>query len=254
MCVALAAPAVLYRKTLRLLCESVHPQRIRSTAPASSTAIAVLCVVAGTAIPVGTTAQSVSMTDAHLGRIAARYDDGALERLRAWQALIVKYPQATEPGKQQVTNDFFNQIPWLSDEELWGKRDYWASPTEMLGRNGGDCEDFSIGKFFTLKELGVAESKLLITYVRARTLNQAHMVLAYYPQPGAEPLILDNLDPKIRPASQRKDLVPVYSFNGTGLWMGIQQTRGNRAGSAKRIAGWRKMLRRFNLDLIDSNG
>lgn len=199
-------------------------------------------------------AQSVRMEDDHLQRVAAGYEPGALDRLRAWQALIATYPNAPEVRQQGATNDFFNTIPWLSDEEVWGQSDYWASPVEMLGKNGGDCEDYSIGKFFTLKEMGVQEAKLLITYVRATTLNQAHMVLAFYPQPGAEPLILDNLDPVIRPASQRRDLVPVYSFNGTGLWRGIQQTRGTRAGSAKRLSGWRTMLRRLNSDLAARSG
>jgi len=63
-----------------------------------------------------------------------------------------------------------------------------------LASNGADCEDFSIAKYFALKELGVPIQRLRITYVKAVRLNQAHMVLAYYPEPDAVPLILDNLE------------------------------------------------------------
>jgi predicted transglutaminase-like cysteine proteinase len=218
-----------------------------------------LCWGAAVGIALGTwvspaLAQSMRLSDALLQRLAERYDDEALSRLREWQRLLVEHTTDEEAEKVNIANTFFNRIPWVSDSDLWGKRDYWASPVEMIGRNGGDCEDFSIAKFFTLKDLGVKERKLLITYVRARKLNQAHMVLAYYPRAGQEPLILDNLDSNIRLASRRRDLVPVYSFNGSGLWKGIQRSRGKRAGSAKRLAGWRTMLRRLNSDLTTNDG
>jgi hypothetical protein len=38
--------------------------------------------------------------------------------------------------------------------------------------------------------------------------------------PDAEPLLLDNIDPRLMPASQRPDLSPVYSFNDAGIWRG----------------------------------
>lgn len=194
--------------------------------------------------------QSMLLPDDVLKAVASGYDSGALDRLRQWQSMMVNDKPLPEDEKSVRTNDFFNSLPWVEDAALWGQKDYWASPFEMLGRNGGDCEDFSIGKYFTLRELGVGDAKLLITYVRALKLRQAHMVLAYYPKPGSEPLILDNLERRIKPASRRTDLLPVYSFNGRGLWRGIQQTRGARKGSAKRIAKWRQMLRRLHSDLV----
>ena len=62
-------------------------------------------------------------------------------------------------------------LPWISDDEHWGKRDYWATPIEMLATNGGDCEDFSIAKYLTLTQLRVPSDKLRITYVRAPRLR-----------------------------------------------------------------------------------
>jgi len=66
------------------------------------------------------------------------------------------------------------------------------------------------------------------------------MVLAYYAQPGGEPLILDNLIGEVRPASRRPDLTPVFSFNSEGLWQG---TAGAAAGDPTvRLSRWREVL------------
>lgn len=115
----------------------------------------------------------------------------------------------------QIVNDAINKrIKWVDDKAHWGVEDYWATPAESIATAGGDCEDFSIAKYYMLKELGVPVAKLRITYVRLLTRGgSAHMVLAYYPTPAAEPLILDNVDPSVRGASQRNDLEPVYNFN-----------------------------------------
>lgn len=135
-------------------------------------------------------------------------------------------------------NQFLNKVPYVEDGEHWGMPDYWATPAESVASSGADCEDFSIAKYFLLKELGVPVSKLRMIYVKATKLNQAHMVLAYYPSPSADPLVLDNLEDTVRPASQRNDLVPVYSFNDEELWV---ESRG-RAGSPRQIRNWTLLL------------
>jgi len=141
-----------------------------------------------------------------------------------WQRLVRDLKAAKAVGMPDDTvlrqvNGFFNQIPYFSDIKHWGVNDYWATPVEMIGSFGGDCEDYSIGKYLSLKDIGIPVSKLRITYVRAVKLGEPHMVLAYYPTPDADPLILDNLINDIRPASQRTDLEPVYGFNDDDLWV-----------------------------------
>ena len=116
--------------------------------------------------------------------------------------------------------------------------------------NGADCEDFSIAKYFTLKELGVPIQRLRITYVKAVRLDQAHMVLAYYPAPGAIPLILDNLDEKVRPASERADLIPVFSFNDEDLLQVRQGQRDVNVGSSTQIRMWRYLLAKLEKELL----
>jgi predicted transglutaminase-like cysteine proteinase len=189
---------------------------------------------------------SALLTDTQIRAISSQYGSGAGERLRQWQSIMLRYKGRSEAEKLRVVNNFFNRMRFIDDILHWKKRDYWATPVEFLATRGGDCEDFSIAKYFTLRELGIPAAKLRITYVKALKLNQAHMVLAYYPSPEAEPLILDNLVAQIRPASERTDLQPVYSFNGDNLWLAKQLTgRGRLVGKSDRISLWQQVLKRM---------
>jgi predicted transglutaminase-like cysteine proteinase len=177
--------------------------------------------------------------------IEQRYGAAAVQRVRDWRQLIDTEQNQPLNVKLQAVNDFFNQLLFVDDIIHWKQSDYWATPVEFLGTAGGDCEDFAIAKYFTLLEMGVPESRLQITYVKAVQLNQAHMVLAYYANPAADPLVLDNLVPEIRPGSSRGDLVPVYSFNGQGLWISRARGRGMRVGGSERLSLWQDLISRM---------
>ncbi|UZE94470.1 transglutaminase-like cysteine peptidase [Alkalimarinus alittae] len=178
------------------------------------------------------------LSDKLLDFIENKYGQPAKSRLMLWQRLATTPTQLSTQDKLDQVNTFFNRANFKSDLEHWGEEDYWATPVELLATNAGDCEDYSIAKYFTLKTMGVPVEKLRITYVKAIRLNQAHMVLAYYETPSSEPLILDNLISSIKPASKRTDLVPVYSFNGDGLWLSKQRGQGKRIGEAGKLSRW----------------
>lgn len=186
-----------------------------------------------------------SLSEELLSSTARQYGEPARKRLLSWQSLIVDSKAETDAEKLDVVNGFFNQVRFVSDKRHWKKSDYWATPVEFLATNGGDCEDFSLAKYFTLMAMGVAEEKLNLTYVKALNYNQAHMVVTYYASPQAEPLVLDNLIGEIRPASKRTDLLPVYSFNGTGLWLAKARGRGQQVGGSDRIKRWQELLARM---------
>lgn len=159
--------------------------------------------------------------------VTKTYGDRAGKRVATWRSNMTSYDGLSEKEKLRSVNQFFNQMYFVDDTILWGKNDYWATPLEFLGSNAGDCEDFTIAKYFSLLELGVPDKKLRLVYVKALELNQFHMVLAYYSTPSAEPLILDNLNPEIKRGSKRPDLRPIYSFNGKNLWL-IKSAAGDR--------------------------
>ena len=179
-------------------------------------------------------------------KIEAKYNKFARQRIEAWQALIEASYDKSDEEKLVLVNDFFNaNVMFISDQALWDQEDYWATPIEALSIGAGDCEDYSIAKYFTLKKLGIDEDKLRITYVKAIKLNQAHMVLTYFKDKRAIPLVLDNIDSEIKPASLRTDLIPVYSFNGDGLWLAKSRGDGQRVGNASRLSLWEDLERRM---------
>lgn len=166
------------------------------------------------------------------------YGSSAREKVEDLADLVRRYADADELDKLDVVNDFFNRIEYRSDADQWDRKDYWATPFEALGNDAADCEDYALSKYFTLISMGVPDERLRITYVKAIVLGEAHMVLAYYPTEDAEPLILDNLTDRIRSASARSDLVPVYSFNGTALWLSVNRVQGKKVGGSDRIKLW----------------
>lgn len=174
---------------------------------------------------------------------AQRHGPEAVSGVRQLQSTIAATQAMPEGARLQAFNRLFNErIEFAEDIDSVGQVDQWASPLELLARGAGDCEDFAIAKYFSLIAAGLPPAKLRMVYVRADLGGsvRAHMVLAYYAQPSTEPLILDNLIPEILPASSRRDLSPVFSFNAEGLWQG---TGVQKAGDATaRLSRWREVL------------
>lgn len=203
-------------------------------------------------------AAAVLVVAAAFGAPAAAWDLAALQRsadrqgpraqalLPPLAALLGELATVPDLQRLQRINDFFNrQVAFVDDLTSWGQADHWASPMETLGRGQGDCEDYSIAKYFSLIAAGVSRPSLRLVYVQARDDADggrwvAHMVLAWYATPTADPMILDNLVPDVRPASARPDLRPVFSFNAEGLWQGVGAV--SAGNPLARLSRWREVL------------
>jgi len=116
-------------------------------------------------------------------------------------------------------NKWFNYIKFKNDQKIYGQSDYWATLYEFVGKDMGDCEDYTIAKYYTLKELGFDLKRLKFTYVVYKSRsgkNISHMVLSYLkvPKPKSKKdiLILDNINKKMLPASKRKDIIKVVKM------------------------------------------
>ncbi|MGL1959489.1 MAG: transglutaminase-like cysteine peptidase [Colwellia sp.] len=180
-----------------------------------------------------------------LTRVEKEYDEDARDRVENWQALVSDLQNESEKQQLISVNRYFNRVRFVEDIRVWKQKDYWATPIEFLGKNAGDCEDFTIAKYFTLRALGVPSEKLRFIYVSALRLKQSHMVLGYFETPDAMPLLLDNINKKILTADLRKDLQPIYSFNGDGLWAAKAQGRGKKIREKGGHSAWRKMMDRI---------
>ncbi len=206
------------------------------------------------AVALGFVSLSVQSVDSErIVAAAQKYGPTAVANAKALQQAIASVAGKDDNVQLKAVNDFYNRrLAYKEDIDNWGVDDYWASPLESLGKGAGDCEDYAIGKYFTLVVLGMPQSKLRMVYVRASIAGApngyvAHMVLAYYRSPYAEPLVLDNLQPDIHPAGSRPDLTPVFSFNAEGLWQGVGAVRAN-GDPLTRLSKWREALTRAQQD------
>jgi len=169
-----------------------------------------------------------------------------LTKLEAWRQLVREKQAVPVQEKLQTVNTFFNKFEFVEDRYLWGRDDYWATLFETLSMSGGDCEDLTIAKYFTLRELDIPDQRLRITYVISLQTKKPHMVLTYSPEANTDPLVLDTINQQILPVSRRSDLVPVYSFNENGYWLARQQEgwKGKQLGSSTKLSMWWGLLQR----------
>lgn len=191
-------------------------------------------------------------------QLTARFGPARISLLRDWHDMLDASKPLSEKDKLKKVNDFINKrIAFEDDISIWNQSDYWATPLETMGQSRGDCEDFAIIKYYSLRDAGVPLAKLRLVYVKAR-LNgpvgpylQAHMVLAYYPTPNAEPMVLDNFVPVIKPASQRSDLQPIFSFNSEAIWNGVAGNAAQGYGGTAQLSRWQDLLQRARNEGFD---
>jgi len=164
------------------------------------------------------------------------------QRFTAWQRMLDELANADMNTRLSRVNAFFNdRFRLASDRIVWGREEHWATLGEFLGKGAGDGEDFALSKYFTLLALNVPMDRLRLVYVSQPDAGTTpHMVLAYFERPDREPVLLDHRHEEVLPASQRPELRPSYSFNGSGAWgdsQGLDITGG-------RPTPWQDTLRR----------
>ena len=140
-------------------------------------------------------------------------------RTESWCRLLKNAASLDQIAQLEIVNSFFNNMPYRSDREAYGVSEYWATPTEFMARSG-DCEDYSIAKYFALRELGFDEDQMRIVILRDEIHGTGHAVLAV--TLNQENLILDNASNWIVSDTTYKNYVPQYSLNETGYWVHVK--------------------------------
>jgi predicted transglutaminase-like cysteine proteinase len=132
-----------------------------------------------------------------------------------WQEM--RRAHADRPPIEQVraVNRYLNGWRYRSDQENYGVRDYWATPLEFFERSG-DCEDYAITKYVTLRKLGFPAERLRLVVVHDLRRDLAHAVLAVYL--NGEVHLMDNLSMAVLPQERVTHYVPYYSVNETTRW------------------------------------
>lgn len=160
------------------------------------------------------------ITDQLISDADAKYKIFAKNRFVAVRKdLLTDLKDKTDIEKLEAVNDWYNFMQYKSDQQVYGMSDYWATLYEFVGKGMGDCEDYTIAKYYTLKELGVDPNRMKFTYVVYRSRsgqNISHMVLSYLnvlkPKTKDDILILCNINQRVLSASRRPDIVKVVKM------------------------------------------
>lgn len=141
--------------------------------------------------------------------------DRYFNKKTSWKMFKEEAEKLDDRGKLNKVNAFFNSFPYITDQKNWGKEDYWAIPSQFL-KKSGDCEDYAIIKYFTLRELGFPAESMRIVIVLDTLLNEGHAVLAV--KTGGTIYILDNQSRIVLPQERIHNYEAQYSVNELGRW------------------------------------
>lgn len=168
-----------------------------------------------------------------LGRIKGQHDDlNACRRdaalcadgnMRDWARLVRREAGAGDMAQLFAVNSFINRWKYTTDDALYGVRDRWATPEEFL-RSSGDCEDFAIAKYYTLRAMGWQDSRLRLVVLHDSVRNMPHAVLsAELEHAGSGKfMILDNLATEPLSDKYMMQYTPYYAVNETTRWIFVQ--------------------------------
>lgn len=134
---------------------------------------------------------------------------------KKWRTLIDSLAGKDFKAQLKAINKHMNRHKYIVDPVNWGVRDYWESPAEFF-RKYGDCEDYAIAKYLSLRWLGLSTEVMRIFIVMDMNLKVAHAVLAVYD--GGKVYILDNQLSIVVEARKIHHYKPIFSVNETGWW------------------------------------
>ncbi|MCK5424014.1 MAG: transglutaminase-like cysteine peptidase [Emcibacter sp.] len=135
---------------------------------------------------------------------------------QAWHELLDFLKD--KPAERQIAeiNTHMNKAPYINDIINWGIPDYWASVRQFFKKDG-DCEDYAIAKYMSLKELGFDADKMRIVVVQDTNLDVPHAVLVV--SLNGDRLVLDNQISYVVKEKAVLHYRPFYSINENAWWL-----------------------------------
>lgn len=164
---------------------------------------------------------------AHWPRLLARYREeeerdarcreagGGRCAYREWRPLIERLRGQGRLTQVDEVNRFVNRWPYITDSVNWGVDDYWATPGEFFAK-GGDCEEYAVVKFLSLRALGFGDDELRLVAVMDLRQDVEHVVTLV--RVGRRTLVLDNRVDGLVEADSVRHYKPVYSANERAWW------------------------------------
>jgi predicted transglutaminase-like cysteine proteinase len=164
------------------------------------------------------------------------------------ERLIAEASVMPDPEKIVLVHQFFDShIEWKTDCEVYDSTEYWATPTEVMERKAGDCEDIAIAKYFVLRDAGMSDDHLKLVYgqICKEDTWVPHMVLMCHSWDGQ--IILDNVNNKIMPENSRWDFISILAFNLSGIWIFKNGHPKLITTNCKRLKKWKELIERYEM-------
>lgn len=136
--------------------------------------------------------------------------------IREWKAFLTRTRRAKPLAQLRAVNRYINQWRYIDDRANYGKVDYWATPRQLFHSGGGDCEDYAIAKYMSLRAMGWPVDKLRIVVLQDQNLRIAHAVLAV--KLNGTFYILDNQIRAVIDHRRIRHYRPIYSMNEKHWW------------------------------------
>lgn len=132
-----------------------------------------------------------------------------------WREFLETLRGQDAPAQLRAVNAYFNKLPYRTDIENYGAEDYWATPRELFAR-GGDCEDYAIAKFLSLRALGWPAERLRVAVVHDNARDLVHAALIAFH--GGNAFVLDIEIAEVTDHRQIARYAPIFSISENGWW------------------------------------
>jgi predicted transglutaminase-like cysteine proteinase len=138
------------------------------------------------------------------------------KEVQDWMEFLGTLKDASPKEKVEAVNQYMNAVTFSADTKTYGQRDYWATPMEFLARGKGDCEDYAVAKYISLRSVGFSQDQMRMVIVFDHVMNMPHALLVV--ENEGETLVLDNQNPDVLQASDVNRYKPIYSISQTAWW------------------------------------
>lgn len=143
--------------------------------------------------------------------------------MQRWQQMLNEVRSETRQRQLNLVNTYMNTHRYIVDPINWGVNEYWAIPNEFL-KKFGDCEDYAIAKYLSLRALGWNPDDMSIVVLQDMNLRVMHAVLIVKFN-GAN-MLLDNQITLVIDSEKVHHYKPIYSLNEKGWWRHSPKRRG----------------------------
>lgn len=137
-------------------------------------------------------------------------------RVQVWKSAMQDLKGKGVADQIRAVDEYINKIRYIEDKNNYNKSDYWATPMEFFSK-GGDCEDYAIAKYASLRSLGFSSDQMRIAIVQDKIKNIPHAILIVYSDEGT--FVLDNQEKRTKAASDVNRYKPIFSINSSNWWL-----------------------------------